>query len=68
MPIMTGLECISELRKWEQNNNTLRQKIICVSGEEIEEEKVLATGMDYFIKKPLTKQKLKNLLNKFEES
>ena len=62
MPVMSGLECVSQLRIWEKVNSKSKQKILCVTGSDIENEKILEAGMDGVVKKPINKNSLKNAL------
>ena len=62
MPVMNGLECVSQLRAWEKETGRFRQKIFCITGANIENEKILETGMDGIIKKPISKDSLTALL------
>ena len=62
MPVMNGLECVSQLRKWEKETGRSRQKMFCITGANIEKGKILETGMDGIIKKPISKDSLTALL------
>ena len=64
MPKMDGNEVTSKIRKYEQNQQLNRTKIIGLSARAIEEEKEISkkSGMDDFLTKPIEMDKLKEVL------
>ena len=64
MPKMDGNEVTSKIRKYEQNQQLNRTKIIGLSARAIDEEKEISkkSGMDDFLTKPIEMDKLKEVL------
>jgi len=63
MPVMGGLECVSEFRKWEQmNRKGWRQPICALTGQATSSlsQDCKDAGMNFVLSKPVNK---KNLLN-----
>lgn len=61
MPVMDGLQCIRELRQWEQENHKLTQVVHCVTGSELHAN-FANLGFSSFTAKPYTRTVLDNLL------
>ncbi|MEH7524929.1 response regulator [Bacillus sp. JJ1503] len=61
MPVLTGLEVISNIRNAETNSHT---KILMLSAKSqaYEQERVLQAGADYFMAKPFSPLKLLELI------
>jgi len=52
MPNMDGLECVRQLRAWEEHNRRVRQYVCCVTGaEDVTAKSLLDAGMDDVIMK-----------------
>lgn len=71
MPIMDGLEATSKLRKYEEDNaisTVLRQAIVGISAntDDSTRIKALNSGMDDFVSKPFSTEKLKRVLDEFD--
>jgi CheY-like chemotaxis protein len=67
MPIMNGIQAAMEIRKrWPENG----PKIIAVTAYALhgDKEKCLAAGMDDYIPKPVQKEDLAGVLNKYRSS
>ena len=64
MPNMNGLECVRQLRAWEEEHRPeARQLVCCVTGEDATpEEEIKGAGFDELLRKPCTMTKLKNLI------
>lgn len=60
MPDMDGLEVLAELRSKNYNN-----PIIIISGDDIKsiQEDAISMGVIHFIKKPVTRENMKEILN-----
>jgi len=67
MPIMGGLECSSELIKLMENGMVSKFPIIGQSGHDDEEEinKCMQAGMSGYLRKPIARSKLLEMLIKW---
>ncbi|KPA12667.1 diguanylate cyclase [Candidatus Magnetomorum sp. HK-1] len=66
MPVMDGLECTKAIRKWEHENNQKRTPIIAMTADAMTgtKEKVLESGMNGYISKPIDPEYMfKTLIN-----
>ncbi|MDP4158131.1 MAG: response regulator [Bacillota bacterium] len=61
MPVLTGLEFIEKINKDKQNTKIL---MLSAKSQQVEQEKVLKAGADYFMSKPFSPSQL---LEKVEE-
>lgn len=67
MPLMNGIEAARKIReRWPENG----PKIIAVTAYALhgDKEKCLAAGMDSYIPKPVQKEDLAEVLNKYQSS
>ncbi len=67
MPKMDGYETTCELRKLEKDNHLEKTPVIAVTGKtsNLDKEKCFDIGMTDYIKKPITKSNLENVMNKY---
>jgi len=67
MPNMSGIEATSQILKYEKENNLLHTPIIALTANALigDRERFLASGMDEYMTKPVNKQKLAIVLEKF---
>jgi two-component system cell cycle response regulator DivK len=63
MPNLDGLNCIRQLRAWEEEHRAhKRQTVFCMTGEDkISDEDIKEAGMSEVMRKPYTMQKIKEL-------
>jgi CheY-like chemotaxis protein len=63
MPNLNGLECIQQLRAWEEEHRShKRQTVFCMTGEDkLSDEVIKRAGMSEVMRKPYTMQKIKEL-------
>ena len=64
MPEMDGFEATVKIREWEKESNHTRIPIIALTAhvESDHRQKVFNVGMDYYLSKPITYEKLKEAL------
>ena len=64
MPEMDGFEATRNIREWEEKNDKKRTPIIALTAhvEPEHRQKVFHVGMDYYLSKPITYEKLKEAL------
>ena len=67
MPVMDGMTATAEIRRREQTGGGARMPIIALTANAMEgdRERCLAAGMDDFLTKPFTLQKLASLLRRW---
>ncbi len=67
MPVMDGFMATRKIRKFEEENNLFRTKIVALTANALEEEKnkCFEAGMDDFIAKPFKINDIKKLLATF---
>jgi PAS domain S-box-containing protein len=67
MPVMDGLEATRQIRIWEKEQGIANTPILALTSHAMngDEEKSLAAGCDSHITKPINKQKLLGLIDKF---
>ncbi len=67
MPVMDGFMATRKIRKFEEENNLSRTKIVALTANALEEEKnkCFEAGMDDFIAKPFKINDIKKLLATF---
>lgn len=60
MPIMDGFECTKRLREWERENGRTPTRIVALTAHALSEvkDRVLASGCDSFLTKPITRPAL----------
>ncbi|MBN2892796.1 MAG: response regulator [Bacteroidales bacterium] len=62
MPVMDGFEATKEIRKFNNDIKIIAQTGYVLGGDK---EKILASGFDGYISKPIQKEKLETILKKF---
>ena len=69
MPIMTGLEATRAIINWETETNQSHVPIVALTANAIkgDRERFMQEGMDEYTTKPLKKEEILNILNKFLE-
>ncbi len=67
MPVMDGLDATKELRLMQQENVIPMSPIIALSANAMEgdKEKYIETGMDDYLSKPVAKEELSLILEKW---
>ena len=67
MPVMDGFECTERLRKWERDNRRDPVPIVALTAHALSEVRgrVLASGCDSFLTKPITRSTLLKAVNGF---
>jgi len=67
MPVMDGYVATQNIRQWETENGRARCPIIALTADAFEEDRqrCLATGMDDFLTKPVSLDKLSTLLGRW---
>lgn len=66
MPLMDGLCATQKIREWEREHNLGRIKIIAMTANSMEEDKLkcMHAGMDDFLCKPFSMSQLANVIEK----
>ena len=64
MPVMDGFEASKKIREFEKNSDLPTAFIIALTAHALEEhrEAVIASGMNYFLSKPMSLDRLSNTL------
>ena len=62
MPNMNGIECMNKLKKLDINSKIIALTADAISGQE---EKYISEGFDGYLSKPIDKDKLNKILNKY---
>ena len=67
MPNMNGIEATKQILEYEKQNNLIHTPIIALTANALkgDRERFLNAGMDEYITKPVDKEKLNNVLEKF---
>ncbi len=65
MPVMNGIEAINKIRELEQANNLKPISIVLLSADDEENigEQISPEKIELILQKPLTKEKIKNILS-----
>ena len=66
MPVMDGLECITQLREHEKAHGRPRQFVLCVTDDNNDDEQLLEAGMDTIFRKPLDKPSFDAMLRRLD--
>ncbi|KAK6812779.1 hypothetical protein RU639_011399 [Aspergillus parasiticus] len=61
MPVMDGLEAVSEIRNYERTHNTKRASIIAITADTIDDDRPEAE-MDEYVSKPLNPNQLRDVV------
>ncbi|KAB8270235.1 hypothetical protein BDV30DRAFT_215485 [Aspergillus minisclerotigenes] len=61
MPVMDGLEAVSEIRNYERTHNTKRASIIAITADTIDDDRPGAE-MDEYVSKPLNPNQLRDVV------
>ena len=66
MPLMDGIAATQKIREWESIHNLGRTKIIAMTANSLEEDKIrcINAGMDDFLCKPFSMSQLVNVIEK----
>jgi hypothetical protein len=67
MPVMDGLQATGRIRQWEKENNRLHLPILALTAGAFADDQAqcMAAGMDDFITKPISVDKLAAVLAKW---
>nr|3C97_A Chain A, Signal transduction histidine kinase [Aspergillus oryzae RIB40] len=61
MPVMDGLEAVSEIRNYERTHNTKRASIIAITADTIDDDRPGAE-LDEYVSKPLNPNQLRDVV------
>lgn len=67
MPVLDGVEATAEILKWEKNYNKEHIPIVALTANALkgDRERFIASGLDEYTTKPLMREEIVSLLNKF---
>ena len=67
MPVMNGFDATKAIRKYEAENNLKHTPIIAMTANAMmgDKERCISSGMDDYLKKPVRKQEIENIIKKY---
>jgi len=67
MPVMNGFEATRAIRKYQQENNLELTPIVAMTANAMmgDKERCIQSGMDDYLKKPVRKQEVEDILKKY---